>query len=84
MAEKSLADITAQAQALLAEIQAKGVNVTDTKSIVSSAKALLGLIEQVQPHVNKANTAFGGQDANVAAINDLRNKLNKIIATYST
>ena len=78
----SLADIAATAQTLFAEIQAKGVNVADKAEIVGTAKKLLQLLDQVQPHINQAQSAFGGQEAVIEQANMLRNKVNKVIATY--
>ena len=82
MADTSLAQLQAQAQDLFAEIQSKGINAADQKEIVGKSKQLLALLDQLQPHLNKAQTAFGGQEINVQKINDLRNKINRIIATY--
>ena len=79
----TLADITEKAQALQSEIETRGVNASDHKQIVTDAKALLALLDQLQPHINRAQTAFGGQEAAVSQINSLRNKLNQVIAAYS-
>jgi molecular chaperone GrpE (heat shock protein) len=83
-AQPSLADVTAEAQALFTQIQAQGINAADKGQIVASAKQLLALLDKLQPHLNNAATAFGNQDANVTKINTLRNQLNKIITVYSS
>lgn len=82
MADVSLSQLQSQAQDLFAEIQSKGINAADQKEIVAKSKQLLSLLDALQPHINKAQTAFGGQEINVQKINDLRNKLNRIVATY--
>lgn len=84
MADLTLEQLTSQAKSLQAEIEQKGVNAANPKDIVSKAKALLGLLDQVQPHLNKAQNAFGGQETLIQQANDLRNKLNRVIASYST
>lgn len=83
VAQPSLAEVGAKAAAILADIQNKGVDATDKKSIVDNSKKLVGLIDALQPHINTAQNAFGGQEAAISQANDLRNKLNKVIAAYS-
>jgi inhibitor of KinA sporulation pathway (predicted exonuclease) len=80
----TLAEVTAEAQTLFAQIQSKGINAADKGEIVTSAKALLAILNKLQPHLNSAATAFGNQDANVTKINALRNQLNKIVSVYNT
>ena len=84
MANKSLADVTSAAQALLEQIQSKGINAADRSAIVESAKQLNSLLDDLQPHVNDAHTAFGNQADNKTKIMNLRNQLAKIITTYSS
>lgn len=84
MANKGLPQIQAEAQALVAKIQASGVSVADRPSIAAAATSMLSLLNDLQPHVNDASSAFGNQEANVAQISKLRNTLNKIVATYSS
>ncbi len=79
----TLAEVGAKAAAILANIQNKGIDATDKKSIVDTSKSLVGLIDSLQPHINTAQSAFGGQEAAISQANDLRNKLNKVIAAYS-
>lgn len=82
MATQSLASIADSAAALFSEISAKGINVADPKEITAAAKRMLSLLDQVQPHINDAQSAFGGQESVITQANDLRNKLNTVIATY--
>lgn len=83
-AQPTIAEIVAQAQALQAEIATQGVNASDKASIVSTAKKLIALLNSLQPHVNAADQAFGGNTAAASQITDLRNKLNKVVAAYSS
>lgn len=84
MAGKSLSTVQSDAQALFAKINASGVSVADRPAIVSSAQSLLGVLNDLQPHLNDAHQAFGNQTENIAKVASLRNQLNKIIATYSS
>lgn len=78
-----LASIKTQAEQIFSDIQAKGVNVADKKEIVKHAKSLLVLLDSLQPHINTAQSAFGNQTGVMNASNELRNKLNRIVAAYS-
>ena len=80
----TLAQLQDEAQQLNAEITASGVNVTDHSTIIATAKKLLALLDKLQPHLNKAQSAFGGNETSISAANDLRNKLNKVIAVYGS
>lgn len=83
MAGKSLAQVQSDAQALFDQINKAGINVTDRPSIVTAAKSLLAVLNDLTPHINDAHSAFANQDANKKALTDLINKLNKVIAVYS-
>lgn len=78
----TLASIAADAQTLFSEISSKGVNVADPKELTRAAKALLAVLDNLQPHLNTAQNALGGQEAVIAQANDLRNKLNRIVSAY--
>ncbi len=80
---KPLTNIQAEAQALFAEIQQKGTSVADRPNIVAAAQKLLALLNDLTPHINDAGQAFGNQADNTAQLTALKNRLNKIIATYS-
>lgn len=82
-ASKPLSQVQTDAQALFAKINASGVSVADRPAIVASAQSLLALLNDLQPHLNDAHTAFGNQTDNIAKVASLRNTLNKIVATYS-
>lgn len=79
----TLADIASEAANIASEIQGKGVDIANKAEIVASVTKLLGVLDKVQPHINQAQQAFGGQEATIAQANDLRNTLNRIKATYS-
>lgn len=79
----SLEHIVAEAKGLQEAIQGQGVNAANPKEIVASATKLLGVLDKLQPHINQAQSAFGGQEPVVNQANDLRNKLNRVIASYS-
>lgn len=79
---KSLADLTQDVANLSDKIQSEGVDVTDPKVIVSTAAQLLAALETLQPHINKAEQAFGGQKDAQNRLTELKNKLNKVIAAY--
>lgn len=79
----TIVDLQVQAQTLVDEINAKGITISDKKSIVESAKKLLAIVNDTIPHISQANTAgFNVGDASRQA-NDLKNTLSKVIAAYS-
>jgi len=80
---QSLAAINEEVTKLSQEIQAKGIDAAKPEEIVSSAKKMLAALDKLQPHINKAEQAFGGQKDAISQANDLRNRLNKVIAAYS-
>lgn len=82
MASPTLASIAEKANSLFTEISSKGVNVADPKHITSTAKSLLGVLDDLQPHINTAQAAIGGQEDVINQANDLRNKLNRIVSAY--
>ena len=84
MATKTLAEVTAAAQALSDKIAAEGINVTDRPTIVAAAKNLQSLLDDVQPHINDAHLAFGNQADAKTRVTNLRNQLAKIISVYSS
>lgn len=79
---ETLADITNQVSKLTSKIQTEGVDVTDPKVIVSTATELLSALNKVQPHINQAERAFGGQKEAQNRLTELKNKLNNVIAAY--
>lgn len=82
MATSSLASIATKAQQLADQIAAKGVNVAEPKEIVATAKSLLGVLDELQPHINTAQAAIGGQEQTINDANNLRNKLNRVVSAY--
>lgn len=79
----SIDDIRAEAQAIQSEVNANPVSAADKAAIVSHAQKLLGLLDKLQPHLNQAQAAFGGQEQTMQTLTDLKNKLQRIIAAYS-
>lgn len=79
---ESLADIAQRVSALSTKIQGEGIDVTDPKVIVATATELLNALDILQPHINRAERAFGGQKDAQNRLVELKNKLNNVIAAY--
>jgi len=79
----TIQDIGNQVAQYVAELQSKGLDITKKHEVVAAMKKLLASLDQIQPHINTAQNAFGGQESLQQQANDLRNRLNKIIAAYS-
>lgn len=54
----------------------------DEAAVKSGLKQVSDAIDALMPHVNKAQTAFGGLDAHVDALTDLKNKVAKARSVY--
>ena len=80
---QTLSSLQEEVSNLSKEIQNKGIDGSNPGEIVSSSKKLLLALDKLQPHINRAESAFGGQKEAINQANDLRNKLNKVIAAYS-
>lgn len=80
---QTLAQLQSEVSALNTELQNQGENATKASNIVATSKKLIEALDKLQPHINKAEAAFGGQKEAINQANDLRNKLNKVIAAYS-
>ncbi len=81
---ETLSEISTQANDIFNEVSNKGAGTIEPKEIVSNTRKLLAILDKLQPHINKAETAFGGQKDTISKANELRNKLNRIITTYSS
>ena len=80
---QTLEEITKEAADLSSHIQSEGVSITDPKEIVSTSKALIATLDKIQPHINKAEQAFGNQKEAQNKLIELRNRLQKVVAAYS-
>jgi len=54
----------------------------DEAAVKAGLKQVSDAIDQLMPHVNKAQSAFGGLDEHIAALTDLKNKVAKARAVY--
>jgi len=81
--QQTLADITKEVSDLSSKIQSEGVSITDPKQIVLASKSLLEALNKIQPHINKAEQAFGNQKEAMDRMIELRNKLQKVVTAYS-
>lgn len=78
----TLADLAQAAQELSSEVQGKGVNAADPKEIVAAATKVLMLLDALQPHIGKANTAGISVGEQEKMLTELRNKAQRLIAAY--
>lgn len=57
--------------------------VVDKTAVIKELKSQLAKLDQLQPHINQAVTAFGDQNDMAARATELRNKITAALAAYS-
>lgn len=57
--------------------------IVDKKEVLRQAKEQLKALDALMPHINQANAAFGAFDDQAKQAQDLRTKLQQVIAAYS-
>lgn len=82
--DTTIETLLAEAGALAESLQNGKVNLADHKEVVAIAKKALAILDKVMPHINKAQTAFGGMEDLTNRVTALRNQLNRVISAYSS
>ena len=54
----------------------------DEAAVKKNLKTLDAQVDALMPHLNKAQTAFGGLDEHVATLTELKNKIAKARSVY--
>lgn len=60
----------------------KPVSPVDEKVVKAGLKDIADKIDILMPHINKAQTAFGGLDEHLATLQDLKAKVAKARSIY--